>query len=74
MTEEQQKNTRRDEKKDLGYYFNFSEVLTYYFRKKDPERPTNLNLRMMHGINKISILLFLVGLIVIVTRMLIRAM
>lgn len=74
MTEERQKNTRRDEKKDLGYYFNFSEVLTYYFRKKDPERPTNLNLRMMHGINKISILLFLVGLIVIVTRMLIRAM
>lgn len=63
-----------EEKKDIGYYFNFSEVLTYFFRKKDPNRKTNFNLRMMHGINKISILIFLFGVVVMITRAIVRSM
>ena len=43
--------------------FNFSEVATYFFRKKDPNRKTNFNLRTMHVINKISMLMFLAGII-----------
>lgn len=53
-------------------YFNFKEVLTYYFRKKDPNRPTNINLKMMHGVNKISILMFLFCLSVMIFRAIFR--
>ncbi len=57
-------NSQENEKKTEHGYFDFSEVLKYYFRKKDPNNKPNFNLRMMHGINKISILLFLMALIV----------
>lgn len=46
--------------KDL---FDFGPVFGYFFRKKDPNRHTNFNLRTMHVINKISMLMFLAGLI-----------
>jgi len=49
-------------------YFSFKEVLGYFFRRKDPNRKTNFNLRMMHGINKISIIIFLAGLIYLVSK------
>ncbi|MCR9249928.1 MAG: hypothetical protein NXI20_05865 [bacterium] len=64
---------KEEEKKDVGYYFNFKEVVTYYFRKKDPSRPSNTNLKLMHGINKISIIMFLICLIVIITRVIVRS-
>ncbi|MFD0795807.1 DUF6728 family protein [Mucilaginibacter litoreus] len=35
----------------------------YFFRKKDPNRPTSFNLRVMHTINAIAIILFLAGII-----------
>ena len=66
MTEKQQKKDQ--EKMELKEYFGFREVLTYFFRKKDPTRPQNFNLKMMHGINKISILVFLIALIVMIIR------
>ncbi|PKV75400.1 DUF6728 family protein [Pontibacter ramchanderi] len=43
--------------------FDFTEVATYFFRKKDANRKTNFNLRAMHSINKISILMFLAAMI-----------
>lgn len=49
-------------------YFKLGEVFGYFFRKKDPTRKTNFNLRMMHGINKISIIIFLAGLIYLVSK------
>lgn len=52
----------------LKEYFGFKEVLFYFFRKKDPNRPTNFNLRMMHGINKISIIMFLIGIIFVIAK------
>jgi hypothetical protein len=52
--------------------FNFSEVGTYFFRKHDPNRKTNFNLRSMHVINKISMLMFLVGLVFFVIKLLMR--
>lgn len=33
----------------------------YFFRKKDPNRPTNFNLKVMHTINAIAITMFLLG-------------
>jgi len=35
----------------------------YFFRKKDPKRPTNFNLKVMHAINAIAITVFLAGII-----------
>ncbi|WP_374166323.1 DUF6728 family protein [Arcticibacter sp. MXS-1] len=35
----------------------------YFFRKKDPNRPVNFNLRAMHFINTLAILLFLTGIL-----------
>lgn len=58
-------NTKRPPLKE---YFNLGPVLGYWFRKADPQRPRNFNLRMMHGINKISMLMFLICLLVIVFR------
>ena len=67
---DQQEN--KDEKKEAGYYFNLKEVLTYYFRKKDPNRPIDTNLKMMDGINKICIIMFLIAVIVMVVRVISR--
>ena len=55
---------KQEQKSSVKNYFDFGEVLTYFFRKKDPNNKPNLNLRMMHGINKFSILVFLAALIV----------
>ncbi len=56
----------------LKEYFAVSEVFTYFFRKKDPNRPNNFSLRAMHGVNKLSMLIFLVCLGVILYRYFIR--
>ncbi|WP_165838167.1 DUF6728 family protein [Pontibacter arcticus] len=48
--------------------FDFTEVATYFFRKKDPNRKTNFNLRTMHVINRISILMFLAGILYFVVN------
>ncbi len=66
-------NKEDNKKNEVGYFFNFKEVLFYYFRKKDPSRKPDLNLKMMHGINKIAIIMFLVALVVIVVRLISRA-
>jgi len=38
------------------------------FWKKDQNKTTNVNLRMMHGINRISILMFLIAIIILIIR------
>ncbi len=63
-------NQEQDKKTN---YFDFTEVLTYFFRKKDPNRPTNFNIKAMHTINKISILMFLFALTVMIVRAIMRA-
>jgi hypothetical protein len=49
-------------------FFQLNEVLLYFFRKKDPSRPNTFNIRAMHTINKISILMFLACLLIILKR------
>ena len=61
MTEEKKRNTLKD-------YFQLGEMWGYFFRKKDPNRPSNFNIRMMHGINKISIIVFLLGIIFLIIK------
>lgn len=35
----------------------------YLFRKKDPNRPSNINLKIMHVINAIAITMFIAGIL-----------
>jgi len=58
------------EKKKLGFreFFSMGEVAGYFFRKKDPSRPSNINIKMMHGVNKISIIIFLLGIIFLILK------
>jgi hypothetical protein len=57
---------------DLKKYFELGPVFGYFFRKKDPSRPKNFNIKVMHGVNKISILMFLACVLVILYRVLFR--
>lgn len=60
----------------LKNFFRLGEMFSYFirvFRKPDPEKPNNFNIRVMHGINRISIIMFLLALIVIITRFVIRS-
>ena len=59
-----------EEKKKLSLkeFFSMGEVGGYFFRKKDPNRPTNINIKMMHGVNRISIIIFLLGVIYIILK------
>lgn len=41
---------------------------SYLRLKKDRENAGNKNIRLMHGINKVSIFMFLIGIIVLVTK------
>lgn len=55
----------------IADYFKLGEVFRYFlrvFRKPDPNHPTNVNLRMMHGINRISIVMFLFCISVMIFR------
>ncbi len=55
----------------ISYYFDFSEVLNYFFRKKDPNNKSNFSLKAMHTVNKISIIIFLIGVFVVIVRRLV---
>ncbi|WP_185140173.1 DUF6728 family protein [Reichenbachiella versicolor] len=50
-------------------FFSLGEVFGYYFRKKEEgAKKPDFNLKMMHGINKISIIVFLVGMIFFISK------
>jgi hypothetical protein len=60
--------SQEQKKKGLKQFFKMGEVGGYFFRRKDPSRPSNINIKMMHGINKISIVIFLLGVIFIILK------
>jgi len=45
----------------LFLFYTFAYM--YFFRKKDPQRPVNFNLKVMHFINALAITMFLAGII-----------
>ncbi len=60
----------------LGYSF-FMGVLKQlaeylYLRKPDPNRPKTQWIKYMHGINRISILLFILALIILAVKLLVK--
>ncbi len=51
----------------------WNQVAQYlYLKKKDPNAPKSDFIKYMHGINRISILLFLAGLIILLIKLLRR--
>ena len=59
---------QEEKKSGLKEFFSLGEVFRYFFRKKDPSQKNDLNLRMMHGVNKLSIIAFLLGMIYFVSK------
>jgi hypothetical protein len=54
----------------MGVWKQLAEYL--YLRKPDPNRPKTLFVKYMHGINRISLLLFIVALIILAIKLLVR--
>jgi len=52
----------------LRSFFSLGKVGGYFFRKNDGSRPSNINIRMMHGVNKISIIMFLLGVLYLLLK------
>ncbi|HEY0272253.1 MAG TPA: DUF6728 family protein [Chitinophaga sp.] len=51
----------------------WQQILRYlYLKKKDPAEVSNTNTRIMHGINRLSILMFLVAMVVVIIRLFFR--
>jgi hypothetical protein len=72
MGTESQHGEGSRKKKSWTEFFGLGEVVGYFFRKKDPNRPRNINLKMMHGVNKISIIVFLIGVLYLVFKHVIK--
>jgi hypothetical protein len=41
----------------------------FYIRKKDPNDPKSINFSLMHGMNRISLFMFLVAVIIMIVRL-----
>lgn len=65
-------NQQTSAKVDLKHLVDLGPVFGYFFRKHDPNASPNFNLRTMHVINKISILMFLVGTIAFIIKLALR--
>ncbi|GAA4335700.1 DUF6728 family protein [Flaviaesturariibacter amylovorans] len=54
----------------MGVWKQIAEYL--YLRKPDPGRPKTQWVRYMHGINRISILMFLLCLVILAVKLIVR--
>ena len=51
----------------MGIWKQLAEYL--YLRKPDPDRPKTRFVKYMHGINRLSLLLFIVAIIILIIRL-----
>ncbi len=54
----------------MGVLKQMAEYL--YLRKPDPNRPKSQWVQYMHGINRISLLLFIVAIIILIVKLVVR--
>jgi hypothetical protein len=48
----------------------FKQIAAYLFViKKDESQPNNINIKLMHGMNRISLLLFLLAAVIVIYRL-----
>ena len=51
----------------------WNQIQQYLFlKKRDPNAPRNVNIGLMHGMNRISIIIFLIAVIVMIVRLFTR--
>lgn len=55
-------------KLSIKEFFSLGDVGRYFFRGKEANKPANVNVRIMHGINRLAIVIFLAGVIYIVLK------
>jgi hypothetical protein len=65
-------DNKAKQRSSIREFFSLGEIGGYFFRKKDPSRPSNINLKMMHGVNKLSIVIFLIGVLYLVFKLVIK--
>ncbi|RFM28613.1 DUF6728 family protein [Deminuibacter soli] len=53
----------------MGIWRQIAEYL--YIKKRDPNAPRNTSIRAMHGMNRISLFMFLLALVIMIVRFLI---
>lgn len=58
-----EKKQEPKKKLTLKDFFSLGEVGNYFFRKKSVDRPSNINIKMMHGVNRLAIIMFLAAII-----------
>lgn len=50
----------------------WNQILQYlYIKKRDPNQPRNTYIKFMHGMNRISLLMFIVALIIMLIKLVI---
>jgi hypothetical protein len=54
----------------MGILRQIAEYL--YIKKPDPDRPDSLFVKYMHGINRLSLILFILALIILAIKLLVR--
>lgn len=52
---------------NMGFWHQIGEYL--FIKKKDPNRPNTRSVKLMHGMNRISLLIFLAAVIVLLIRL-----
>ncbi len=55
----------------MGVLKQLAEYL--YLRKPDPDRPKTQWVKYMHGINRLSLILFLVAIIILIIKLILRS-
>ena len=54
----------------MGFLRQFAEY--FYIKKRDPNAPHTSWMRYMHGINRISIFMFLAAIIILIIKLIIK--
>jgi len=64
----QPKQDKDKSKLSIKEFFSLGEVGRYLFRGRSSDKPANVNVRIMHGINRLAIIIFLGGVIYIIIK------
>lgn len=56
----------------MGFFRQVAEYL--YIKKRDPDAPRDTNIKLMHGMNRISLLVFLAALVFMLIKFVIVPM
>jgi hypothetical protein len=50
----------------MGFFRQIAEYL--YIKRRDPNAPRNIDIKLMHGMNRISLMMFIVALLIMLFK------